>query len=333
MIDEKGGSGEVNTLLGVKEAVEQPLIILWEKLEEWQQDNHYIHSGYRPATNSYKKSIASLTYLHTESVNIWSHVIGAAIFALSGPVLYLVLKQRYEEASSTDFSVFLCFFVGAIVCMGMSATFHTITNHSLTVSKLGNQLDYFGIVFLIVGSFIPSIYYGFACDPPLITTYWTMIITIGAGCGITTFSPKFASPKWRPFRASMFIAMGLSAIFPVIHGLKLYGLDRMVGLIGLPWLVSQGAMYVLGALLYAVSVNRSRRVPYQLTHSTIDARAGAVQARTLRYLGRIAPDFPFSCCCCGCHSFGWPGKGVRLSLQQLGARIVSRISNMRPLPC
>lgn len=304
-IDGKSGSSEDDTLLSVKKAVEQPLIVLWERLEEWQQDNHYIRSGYRPATNSYKKSIASLTYLHTETFNIWSHLIGTVLFALGGPILYFALKQRYEEASSTDVLVFLCFFLGAIVCMGMSATFHTITNHSPTVSKFGNQLDYFGIVFLIVGSFIPSIHYGFTCDPPLITTYWTMIITIGAGCGITTFSPKFASPKWRPFRASMFVAMGLSAIFPVIHGLKLYGLEPMVGLIGLPWLVSQGAMYVLGAVLYAVS--RLDEHTRNLADRTIDARARAIQAGTVRYMGIVAPDFPLPCCCCRHHTSDWSG--------------------------
>lgn len=283
-------SSEQDTLLDAKEAVERPLIVLWDKLEEWQRDNHYIHSGYRPASNSYRKSVASLGYLHNESVNIWSHLTGAILFALGSGAVYSVLETRYEEATSKDVLVFLCFFLGAVVCMGMSATFHTITNHSQAVSKFGNQLDYFGIVFLIVGSFIPSIHYGFSCDPALITTYWTMIITIGAGCGVTTFSPKFASPKWRPLRASMFLAMGLSAIIPVIHGLRLYGLERMVGLIGLPWLISQGGMYVIGALLYAVChVVWSSQITIDVW---IDACARALQAGSLRHLGLIPSNLP-----------------------------------------
>lgn len=52
----------------------------------------------------------------------------------------------------------------------------------------------------------------------------------------------------------MFVAMGLSAIFPVIHGLMLYGLASMDRRIGLTWLVIQGMLYVAGAGLYAVGI-------------------------------------------------------------------------------
>ena len=51
----------------------------------------------------------------------------------------------------------------------------------------------------------------------------------------------------------MFVSMGLSAIFPVLHGLRLYGADELNKRIGLVWLVLQGALYILGAGIYAVS--------------------------------------------------------------------------------
>ena len=59
--------------------------------------------------------------------------------------------------TSSDIIAFTFFFAGAIVCLGMSATYHTISNHSQLVNKLGNQLDYVGIVALITGSFVPSV--------------------------------------------------------------------------------------------------------------------------------------------------------------------------------
>lgn len=65
-------------------------------------------------------------------------------------------------------------------------------------------------------------------------------------------TPKFRTPKWRPFRAAMFVAMGLSAVFPVLHGLLLYGIQQMNRRIGLSWVVLQGFLYVLGAAIYAV---------------------------------------------------------------------------------
>jgi predicted membrane channel-forming protein YqfA (hemolysin III family) len=51
----------------------------------------------------------------------------------------------------------------------------------------------------------------------------------------------------------MFVGMGLSAIAPVLDGLKTYGQQRMMKQIGLFWLVLQGVLYITGAGLYAVS--------------------------------------------------------------------------------
>lgn len=50
--------------------------------------------------------------------------------------------------------------------------FHLIANHSPGIQKIGNQLDYLGIVILMWGSTVPSIYYGFYCDPKLQQVYW-----------------------------------------------------------------------------------------------------------------------------------------------------------------
>jgi adiponectin receptor len=54
------------------------------------------------------------------------------------------LRPRYEQATQQDVLVFSCFFGGAVACLGMSATYHTISNHSERVTKLGNKLDYLG---------------------------------------------------------------------------------------------------------------------------------------------------------------------------------------------
>ena len=52
----------------------------------------------------------------------------------------------------------------------------------------------------------------------------------------------------------MFIAMGLSAVFPVIHGLRLFGREHLTKTIALPWLVTQGVLYISGATLYAARI-------------------------------------------------------------------------------
>ncbi|KAE8445831.1 hypothetical protein EG329_012754 [Mollisiaceae sp. DMI_Dod_QoI] len=238
----------------LEKRIENALTVLWDDLPSWQQDNHYIYSGYRPASSSFKKSFASLGYLHNESVNIYSHLLGAVVFTAIGIVLYIAIKPRYESAAPSDILAFGCFFAGAALCLGMSATYHAISNHSPIVAKFGNKLDYVGIVFLITGSFIPSIYYGFFCHPHLQEFYWTMICSLGLGCASVSIFERFRTPAWRPYRAGMFVLMGLSAVFPVLHGVEMYGIDDMQDRIGLTWLVLQGALYITGAGVYAVSV-------------------------------------------------------------------------------
>lgn len=166
---------EPTPLEKVEKKVSDALTVLWADIPQWQQDNVYIHSGYRPASNSFAKSFLSLGYLHNESVNIWTHLLGAVTAVVFGLYAYKELHPRYERATGTDVFVFSCYFIGATACLGMSATFHTISNHSQRVHKIGNQLDYVGIVALIWGSFVPSIYYGFARAPELIWTYLIMV--------------------------------------------------------------------------------------------------------------------------------------------------------------
>jgi adiponectin receptor len=240
-------------------ALEQPVeairkLLHWDDLPHWQRDNHHIHRGYRPASSSYFVSFQSLGYIHNETVNIYTHLLPCLLSLPLGYWLYRELRPRYETASHSDVIAFACFFLGAAFCLGMSATYHTISNHSPTVSRIGNALDYIGIVGLITGSFIPSVYYGFYCAPAFQRLYWGMIITIGIGCTCVCIIPRFRTAEWRPFRASMFVAMGLSAVFPVAHGLMSYGVEQMTRQIGLFWLVLQGFLYILGAVLYAARV-------------------------------------------------------------------------------
>jgi adiponectin receptor len=48
--------------------------------------------------------------------------------------------------------------------------------------------------------------------------------------------------------------MGMSAVFPVLHGIRLFGVAHMRESIGLDWVVLQGILYVSGAAIYAARV-------------------------------------------------------------------------------
>ncbi|KAK4130090.1 HlyIII-domain-containing protein [Trichocladium antarcticum] len=244
-----------STVLSTAHAAEtklkNTLLLLWDDLPAWRRDNAYIVRGYRHTSNSVRGSLRSLTYLHNESVNIWSHLLGAVVFSLGGGALHALVAPRYASASRADVLVFACFFAGACCCLGMSATYHTLCNHSPAVARWGNKLDYTGIVLLIVGSYVPALYYGFSCHEGLLTVYLSAIGLLGLGCLVVSWFEHFRTPTWRPYRALMFVGLGLSGVVPILHALTFYGYRQLDERMGLGWVILQGALYIFGAFLYA----------------------------------------------------------------------------------
>lgn len=162
-----------------------PFLLRWNELPPWRQDNEFILAHYRPASYSYFRSFQSLFYMHNESVNIHTHLLGSFLFFFTSFTIYAF---EVRSVSIADIYAFGCFFMGVVVCLAMSAIYHTISNHSPRVAQFGNQLDYAGIVFLIMGSFIPTVYYGFYCESGLQKLYWTMVSGRALCCFVQTLN-------------------------------------------------------------------------------------------------------------------------------------------------
>lgn len=174
----------LDTVRAVEGKIESTLLWAWDELPDWRRDNAFITTGYRRTSNSYWASFASIFSLHNESVNIWTHLLGALVFSTLGLTAYRFweasIAPRYASATGADWLVFGCFFAGACLCLGMSATYHSLSNHSPSVAKWGNKLDYTGIVCLIVGSYMPALYYGFYCFPGLMDVYLSTVSRLKA---------------------------------------------------------------------------------------------------------------------------------------------------------
>lgn len=226
-------------------------ILTWEEVPEWMQDNHWIRGGYRVPMYNYWKCLKTLFYLHNEWVNTWSHLIGAIIFGLLFITTYhTILRPFANSIVWRDFAVLYCFLTGAIVCLSFSALFHCFTCHSAQVAASWNRCDYVGIVSLIVGSFYPSIYYGFYCKPSLQIAYIAGITTLGALTTAVAVMRHFRTPEYRWIRTILFLSLGLSAIIPVAHGIIIYGLVTAFDSMSLGYMLTMGSMYVVGALIY-----------------------------------------------------------------------------------
>jgi len=116
------------------------------------------------------------------------------------------------------------------------------------------RFDYCGIAFLTVGSFVPWLYYSFYCDwrPQII--YLTIVLALGVGAVIVSTFDFFSGPRFRTLRSVIFVFFGLSGIAPATHYGVINGWQKSVDEAALGWLALMGALYITGAVLYAVRV-------------------------------------------------------------------------------
>ncbi|XP_045469164.1 adiponectin receptor protein isoform X4 [Harmonia axyridis] len=223
----------------------------FRNLPAWLQDNDFLIFGHRPPLPSFRACFKSIFRIHTETANIWTHLLGCVAFI--GIATYFLLRPKIEIELQEKI-VFGAFFVGAIICLGFSALFHTVNCHSQFVGKLFSKLDYCGIALLIMGSFVPWLYYGFYCHFRPKVVYLSIVCALGLTSIIVSLWDKFSEPEWRPFRAAVFMTFGLSGIVPAIHFGLTEGWLNHLSQKSLGWLVLMGLLYIIGAVMYALRV-------------------------------------------------------------------------------
>lgn len=155
-----------------------PTLLSYDEIPEWYQDNIFIHQGYRPESKSTHACLSSWLYMHNETVNIYSHLIPGIICLAGEGAIYQYFHAKYPAATVVDHLIFAFFLLTAATCLGFSAMYHTLLNHSAHVSHLWLQLDLVGIIVLTLGDFVSGIYVVFYCKPTLQKVYWAMVHVI-----------------------------------------------------------------------------------------------------------------------------------------------------------
>jgi adiponectin receptor len=150
--------------------------VTWHCISKWQQDNRYILSGYRPAQPDYLKIFTSLTFLHNETYNVYTHLVGALVLPLIATAFMRDLSEpRFLDVSGRDRFMFGIFFWCAECCLVFSATYHLLGSHSRDVEQFWHGMDLLGIVIVTIGTFIPGIHYIFICEPSLQKLHWAIV--------------------------------------------------------------------------------------------------------------------------------------------------------------
>lgn len=223
----------------------------YKNLPKWLQDNDFLHRGHRPPLPSFTACFKSIFRLHTETGNIWTHLLGCVAFI--GVAAYF-LSRPSVEVQVQEKIIFGAFFAGAIICLGFSFAFHTVSCHSVEIGRLFSKLDYCGIALLIMGSFVPWLYYGFYCHYQPKVIYLSVVSVLGCLSIIVSLWDKFSEPTLRPLRAGVFMSFGLSGVIPAIHYGYMEGWFSQISQTSLGWLALMGLLYISGALLYALRV-------------------------------------------------------------------------------
>ncbi|KAJ1972050.1 hypothetical protein H4R34_005539 [Dimargaris verticillata] len=265
------------------------MLLTLDELPAWMHDNTYILSGYRPPLLTYRRCFGSLFYLHNETGNIYSHLLGAVLFAYFAMQTASYIDHHGSTVRWYDVTVIAAFLVGAILCLSLSATFHLVACHSHQVSRQWNKCDHLGIIVLIVGSFYPPIYYAFYCHPRVLMLYLALISTFGLTGAYFCAQDRFQTPAYRWTRTLLYIGMGLSGALPLCHSLLWYGWAHTYQALSLTWFLTMGAAYVAGALIYACRVPE-RWYPGQFDywlHSHQIFHLFVVAAAVCHYIGVI----------------------------------------------
>lgn len=226
-------------------------VVHHNSLPNWLRDNDFLHKGHRLPTNSFVACFKSVFRIHTETGNIWTHLLGMIAFV--GITAYF-LSRPTMEIQWQEKAIFSAFFIGAIMCLGFSWVFHTVYNHSQRIGKLFNKLDYCGIAFLTMGSFVPWLYYGFYCQMGVKIIYMVLTFSLGTACIVVSLWDKFSEPRFRALRAGVFISFGLSGVIPAIHIVSTLGFWVAVNKCSLGWLALMAVLYITGAIIYAVRI-------------------------------------------------------------------------------
>ena len=83
----------------------------------------------------------------------------------------------------------------------------------------------------------------------------SQITTVATSCGVFTMDSRFRSPKFRPYRTTLYTGLGLTGVIFVIHGVLLHGWETQLRRMALDWMAKMACLNLIGAAFYAARVS------------------------------------------------------------------------------
>ncbi|CAH9086494.1 unnamed protein product [Cuscuta epithymum] len=208
---------------------------------------------------SLENLLVASNFLRWEATSV-KHNNSAAAFRESYPrkfpessILYNVINNNGANSVMIPTWPWFIFLGGATCCLVVSSVSHLFACHSRRCSLLFWRLDHSGISLMITTSFIAPTYYIFSCHPVWRLFYFTSITVLATLAAITLLSPALSSGRFRSFKATIFVTLGLFGIVPAVHTALLYGHHRQVA-VALGCEIAMGVLYAVGAGFYVARI-------------------------------------------------------------------------------
>jgi len=242
-----------------------PLIASKDDIPGWLRDNDYIIHGHPMPTYSYRRSFRLWQCLHMETVNIWTHLLGCAVFVAIGVTLYQYTSaSRGLRFSIGDLFAFGISITAAAVCFGLSTAFHTLRSHSYSVHHFWGKMDILGICVLALGGGMSMTFYALYCSPAIQQVYWTVNAISAGAAAVTLFDTGGGGSKMRTLRGGVFSLLAISAMLPAFHSVGLTGWTRACHEFGVHWYLAEALSLLLGVGLFV------GRLPERLSPGSFD---------------------------------------------------------------
>lgn len=224
----------------------------FKDLPSWQQDNPGIVKYYVRETDSFVKSLFTIFFMHSETMNVYTHLI---------PALYY-MKYIHNNFNGT-YTPLMLYVSSICTCFTLSSLFHVFKTCSATSTEFWSRMDYLGICILIGTSNLSMVFVGYhdAKEHIIRNVFLFQIFLFTLVCFYDTImsSRQFCEAKKhhqvdddnRNKRAKVFSSLALCGLFPMSLGFIIHSFWGVYMRINLPLIILELIMCFIGASIYA----------------------------------------------------------------------------------
>lgn len=204
----------------------------------------FIVSNYR-VHFSLRLCLKSLFKIHNETFNIWTHLL--ALFVTIAAFAACMLDGQ-TSTSGIASALFSFYFSCAILCFAASSAYHLFCCHSPIYFRVLLSCDFFCISLLIIGSYIPGLYFGFRCHHNMLYGYLALVAAIAVLAVVIPQLRMCQHERWHRVLSFFFLFLSVLGCAPALNWLIVENRSIVAEFVG--ELIAPLFCYAMGFVFY-----------------------------------------------------------------------------------